>query len=112
MTVKELTEKTGWKALTDIANETVTSAYVCDMLSWAMAHVCAGTAWITVQAHLNVIAVSALTNCACVIVPENITVSDETLATAHEKGVCVLSAPCTSYGAAMALCRLGIGEVS
>ena len=111
MTVKELTEKTGWKLLTDGLNEQITAGFVCDLLSWAMARVQTGTAWITVQAHVNVVAVAALTGCACVIIPENIAVSEEVLATARDKEVMLISAPCSSYGAALVLAQLGFGEV-
>lgn len=111
MTTRELIEKTGWKPLTEPQNDPVTSAYICDLLSWVMAHAQIGTAWITVQTHLNVVAVASLTGCACVIIPENIAVSEDVLAAARDKGVMMLSAPCSSYGAALALSGLGIGEV-
>ena len=111
MTGKELVQKTGWTLLTDGLNEPITSGYVCDLLSWAMAHVQAGTAWITVQAHINVIAVAALTGCACVIIPENIAVSQEVLSAARDKEVMLMGAPCSSYGAALTLAQMGIGEV-
>lgn len=111
MTVSELIQKTGWKALTTFDERAVSSAYICDLLSWVMAHAQEGTAWVTVQAHLNVVAVASLTGCACVIVPENIAVSDETLSAAGSKGVAILGAPCTAYGAALALHALGLGEV-
>ncbi len=111
MTTSELIQKTGWKPLTEAGDDTVSSAYICDLLSWVMAHAQNGTAWVTVQAHLNVVAIASLTGCACVIIPENIAVSEETLAAARDKGVTMLSAPCSSYGAALALSGLGIGEV-
>jgi hypothetical protein len=111
MTTGELIQKTGWKALNEVKDDTVSSAYICDLLSWVMAHAQSGTAWVTVHAHLNVVAVASLTGCACVIIPENIDVSQETLSAANDKGVTMLSAPCSSYGAALALNRLGIGEV-
>ncbi len=112
MTVQELIRRTGWQMLTQAADEAVTSGYVCDMLSWVMARAQAGTAWITVQAHVNVVAVAALTGCACVIVPDGINVSEETLSAAREKGVCLIAAPCTSFGAAAVLHDLGVGEVA
>lgn len=111
MTTSELIQKTGWKPLTEANDDTVSSAYICDLLSWVMAHAQSGTAWVTVQAHLNVVAIASLTGCACVIIPESIAVSEETLAAARDKGVAMLSAPCSSYGAALALGALGIGEV-
>jgi hypothetical protein len=111
MTVHELIKQTGWQAITDASDDAVTSGYVCDLLSWVMARAQPGTAWITVQAHVNVVAVAALTGCACVIIPDSIDVSEETLSAAREKGVCLLIAPCSSYGAVNVLHDLGVGEV-
>ncbi|MDD5017065.1 MAG: AraC family transcriptional regulator [Eubacteriales bacterium] len=111
MTVDELIQKTGWTLVAGNAESDITSAYVCDLLSWVMAHGQEGTAWVTVQTHLNVIAVASLHRFSCVVIPENIAVSKETIAAANEKGVCMLSAACSSYGAAMAMASFGIGEV-
>jgi len=111
MTVQEFVDKTGFKPLTRVADAEITSGYVCDMLSWVMARARFGTAWVTVQAHVNVVAVAALTGCACVIIPDSIAVSEETLSAARDKEVCILSAPCTSYGAAAKLHDLDVGEV-
>ena len=112
MTVQQLIENTGWNALTSVPDAEITSAYVCDMLSWVMARAQFGTVWITVQAHVNVVAVAALTGCACVVIPNSIAISDETLTSARDKDVCIISVPCTSYGAAATLHDLGVGEVS
>ena len=38
----------------------ITSGCACDLLSWVMAHGCGDMAWVTVQTHMNVIAVAAL----------------------------------------------------
>lgn len=112
MTVRELTQKTGWQPLTPVTDETIASAYVCDLLSLAMANARAGTAWVTIQSHVNVVAVASLTGCACVVVAGRVPVSDETLAAARARSVCMLSAPCAAYGAAVQLSRLGVGEAS
>lgn len=112
MTIKELINKTGWDALTFAPDSPICSAYVCDLLSCAMARAQTGTAWITIQSHVNVVAVASLTGCACVVIPERIAVSEETIDAARAKNVCILSAPCTAFGAAAMLSRLGIGEVS
>lgn len=111
MTIQQLIEKTGWKAVTAVPDAEITSGYVCDMLSWVMARAQFGTAWVTVQAHINVVAVAALTGCACVVIPDSIALSDELLAAAREKEVCLISANCTSYGVVCALHDLGVGEV-
>ena len=57
----------------------VTCGYVCDLLSWVMAHGEEGMAWVTVQTHLNVVAVAALAEMACVILPEGIVMEQESL---------------------------------
>lgn len=111
MTVNDFIKNTGWAVLAGKPDELITSGYVCDLLSWVMAHGQKGTAWITVQTHLNVVAVASLLEFSCVIFPENIQVSQDTINAAIEKNVCMLSAPCSSYGAVSAMAQLGIGEV-
>lgn len=75
----------------------VLCGYTCDLLSWVMAHGQEGMAWVTVQTHMNVIAVAALSDMACVILPENIQIEAESLAKAEEEGICVLESPLSGY---------------
>ena len=75
----------------------VTCGYVCDLLSWVMAHGEEGMAWVTVQTHLNVVAVAALAEMACVILPESIDMEEESLNKAISEDMIVLSSPLTSY---------------
>lgn len=110
MTVAELIKNTGWQVIAGLPNQQITCGYVCDLLSWVMGHGCEGTAWVTVQTHLNVVAIASLHAFSCVIIPDNIAVDQSVLDVAGEKGVCIISAPCSSYGAAAEMSRLGIGE--
>ncbi|MBO6003200.1 MAG: hypothetical protein J6P53_06880 [Mailhella sp.] len=75
----------------------VLSGYTCDLLSWVMAHGREGMAWVTVQIHMNVIAVAALHDMACVILPEGIRMEADSLKKAEEEGVCVLESPLSGY---------------
>ncbi len=75
----------------------VTCGHVCDLLSWVMAHGEEGMAWVTVQTHLNVVAVAALAEMACVILPEQTVMEADVLAKANTEGMCVLSSPLTAY---------------
>ena len=75
----------------------VTCGYVCDLLSWVMAHGEEGMAWVTVQTHLNVVAVAALSEMACVILPEGILMEQESIDKANAEDMCVLSSPLTAY---------------
>ena len=92
MTVKELETLIGAKNMTpDAPGDTpVTCGYACDLLSWVMAHGAAGMAWITVQTHMNVIAVASLMEMAAVIVPEGVEMEEPTLEKARDEDITVL----------------------
>ena len=108
VTVLEMQDKLQLKPLTSMKNKQVTGAYVCDLLSWVMAQGSAGMAWITVQTHLNVVAVAALKEFSCVIVPEDIEVPKATLDKAEEEGVVFFSSAQTAYGVCRSLAGLGV----
>ena len=92
---------------TDLTRE-VTGGCVCDLLSVVMAEGEAGMAWITVQTHLNVIAVASLHEFSCVIVSGDAAVEAETLEKAQAEGIPVLVSPETNYSLAGKLYQLGI----
>jgi predicted transcriptional regulator len=69
----------------------VTGGYSSDMLSCAMAGAAAGSLWVTLQGHLNVVAVATLNELAGVIVTEGKPVTPEALAKADDEGVPILT---------------------
>ena len=75
----------------------VLCGYTCDLLSWVMANGQEGMAWVTVQIHMNVIAVAALHDMACVILPEDIAMERDSLDKAADEGICVLQSPLSGY---------------
>ncbi|MBQ8093797.1 MAG: AraC family transcriptional regulator [Clostridia bacterium] len=75
----------------------VTCGYVCDLLSWVMSHGDSGMAWVTVQTHMNVVAVAVLSEMACIILPENIDMEEESLAKAVDEDMVVLTSPLSAY---------------
>ncbi|MGI6691268.1 MAG: AraC family transcriptional regulator [Clostridiales bacterium] len=86
------------KTLTDnLPAQEVTNGYCCDLLSLVMGKACPGMAWVTVQTHLNVVAVAALGGIACIILPEGIRMEGPALDKAQEEGIAVLSSPLTAY---------------
>ncbi len=78
-------------------NAEVTCGYVCDLLSWVMAHGHKGMAWVTVQTHINVIAVAVLMELSCVILPEGLNLEEEALEKAQSEGIPVFRSPQTAY---------------
>ena len=104
MTLENLIALTGARNMTpELRLDTqVSCGYTCDLLSWVMAHGKQGMAWITVQTHMNVIAVASLMEMAAVIIPEGIQMEAPPLEKAREQGVAVLQSDKTAF----ALCAL------
>lgn len=99
MTIRDFVELTGAKILTpgvDVERE-ITCGYSCDLLSWVMSHGASGMAWITVQTHMNVIAVATLMDMAAVIVPEGISVDQEVVDKAAEEDIALIASGLTAY---------------
>lgn len=80
-----------------LAPRDITCGYSCDLLSWVMAHGRAGMAWVTVQTHMNVVAVASLADMACVILPEGITMDGAPLQKAQDEGIAVITSPLSAY---------------
>ena len=110
MTVKELIGLIEAADLTPEADKEaeVSCGYTCDLLSWVMAHGAAGMAWVTVQTHMNVIAVASLMEMAAGIVPEGIEMEAPSLEKAREEGINVLQTPLTAYEICARLAAAGL----
>lgn len=90
----------------------VTGGYTSDLLSCAMAGARAGNLWVTLQGHLNIVAVAELNELAGVIVTEGKPVSPEALAKADDEGIPILTTPLTSFETVGRLWALGVGQQS
>jgi predicted transcriptional regulator len=74
----------------------ITSIYCCDLLSIVMGRAKPNSAWITVMANINSIAVGTLANVSCIIISEDMQIDNEVLEKAKQHSVCVLKSPhCT-----------------
>ncbi|MEJ5224291.1 MAG: DRTGG domain-containing protein [Anaerolineales bacterium] len=82
--------------------------YVSDMLSCVMAGAQPGNIWVTLQAHMNVVAVAALREVSAVIITENAQPDPEVIARAEEQGVILLSTPEPTYPIAGKLWEMGL----
>ncbi|MBQ9265090.1 MAG: AraC family transcriptional regulator [Clostridia bacterium] len=91
-------------------DRTVSCGYTCDLLSWVMAHGEEGMAWVTVQTHMNVVAVAVLADMACVIMPENIDMPKESIDKAADEGLVILKSPLTAYAICGRMAAQGIPE--
>ncbi len=99
-----LTVRTGHARL----NASVTGGYAADLLSCAMAGARKGNVWVTLQGHLNVVAIASLAELAAVIVTEDTPVAPEALAKAEEEGIPILTTPLATYEVVGRLWELGV----
>ncbi len=86
----------------------VKTAYMGDMLSWVMANAQQNSAWITIQSHINIVAVASLLNLSCIIVAEGASVDEDTVEKANEEGMPIFSSDLNSYRLAVKMAELGI----
>ena len=83
----------------------VTGVYMGDLLSLAMAHAKEGNLWITVQGHINAIAVAVLVNLPAIILVQGIEASEEMCQKAEEEEIALLATTEEAYEVAKALSR-------
>ena len=92
MTVNELASKAEIKALVLADGEReITGGYVGDLLSWVMGRARSGDVWITIMSNVNIAAVAALTDVACILLAEGVVLDDNVRSVAEEKGLNVLT---------------------
>ncbi|NLB91500.1 MAG: AraC family transcriptional regulator [Clostridiales bacterium] len=99
MTIKEVKDliegKDQWTGYDE--GKEIQSAYVSDLLSLVMANGKKDMVWVTVQNHLNVIAVAALMELAVVILVEGIHLEEDIAKKAQEKNIPVITTSLSAY---------------
>ncbi|MDR1570004.1 MAG: AraC family transcriptional regulator [Oscillospiraceae bacterium] len=115
ITLETLHSELNLKLLTpesDLSRE-VTAGYCCDLLSWALAHGgTGGVAWVTVQTHMNVVAVATLLDMACVILPDNIDPEPDALQKANDESIAIFKAEQNAYALCGQMWAMGIGQAN
>ena len=91
MKVKNLAEVEGFSALSmPNGDREITGGYCGDLLSWVMGRAESGCAWITIMSNINIAAVAALADVACVILAESVSLEQAVIDTAFNKGINIL----------------------
>jgi serine kinase of HPr protein (carbohydrate metabolism regulator) len=111
MTIQDIVEKLSLKILNEGKNlDTIipSGGYASDLLSCVMAGAKHGYVWVTLQAHLNIIAVAALLDLSAIIITEGAKPDSTTLAKAQEQSVTLLWTEMTTYETIGKLWDLGI----
>lgn len=100
-----LTQSKDWEDIRPSAG------YTSDMLSCVMASAPHRGIWITLQAHMNIIAVAALLELSAVIITEGAKPEPNTIEKANEKGVILFSTKEGSFEIAGRLWEMGLRAV-
>lgn len=110
MTIGELVEKL---PLTLVAGRgglesQVTGGYVSDLLSNVMGFAAAGSIWVTMQSHQNIVAVAALAGLSAVVVSGGVQPEAETIAKAEAEGLPLLTTPLSTFAVVGQLYQAGV----
>ncbi|KAB3531455.1 DRTGG domain-containing protein [Alkaliphilus serpentinus] len=106
--VKILVEELGLEVVggANGLNNKYTGVYISDLLSWVMAKLQPGSIWITIQTHVNIVAVALLAEAACIIIPEGAAIDENTISKANEEGIPLLRSTLTAYQLALKIKEL------
>lgn len=88
----------------------VENGYASDLLSDVIANVAKNDIWVTMQMHVNIVAVAALKDVAAIVIVSRHKPATETIEIAKQKGVCVLGTGMTAFETCGRLYTAGIRE--
>lgn len=86
----------------------INGVYIGDLLSVVMSKAKEDYAWMTIQTHLNIVAVAELLEIACIIVVEDMEIDKDTINKANELEIPIFKTKQSAYQVACRLCNMGI----
>jgi DRTGG domain len=108
--LKTVVEKLNLEMISSVkgVNRPVKGGYASDLLSCAMRGAKKDFLWVTLQSHINVVAVASLVDLAGVIITEGNRPTPETIVQAENEGVILLLTPQNTFTVVGQLIALGI----
>ncbi len=106
MTLTELTEKVTGTLVVDNPRADIQFAYAGDLLSDVMGHCGENAVLITIQNHLNAIAVCTLVGVEAIVICNSRTVPDDMKEAAEREGIGILTTPLSAFAVSVALAEL------
>lgn len=106
MLLSELSSKVNGTIVVDNPNAVINYAYTSDLLSDVMGHCGDESVLITIQNHLNAIAVCTLSGIEAVVLCHSRPVPDDMKAAAEREGVAIITTPLSQFAASIALAEL------
>jgi hypothetical protein len=111
MTLQEIIKELDLAVLTESKEFSAinpTFGYASDLLSCVMAGAKNHGVWVTLQAHINIVAVAALLDLSAVIITEGAAPDQATIDKANQQEITLLSSPQPSFAIAGKLWELGL----
>ena len=106
MNISEIAQKTQGTIEVEIPDAEVTCAYVGDLLSYVMGHAGDESVLITVQNHLNTIAVCTLAGIRVIVLCHNRPVPPDMAEAAKRENIAIVVTKFSQYAASLALSEL------
>ncbi|RMG05172.1 MAG: serine kinase [Nitrospirae bacterium] len=108
MRLSEISSALEMEEITDVAQDSleVKTGYVSDLLSDVMANAEEGSLWITLQTHLNIIAVATMRRVAGILIVNGRRPDEETVSRARAERVPIFITSLSAFEAAGRLYRL------
>ena len=103
MKVSELVKNLNLTVVTDknFTDREIKGCYAGDLLSWVMGRAEQDSAWITIMSNINIVAVAALVDMACIILADGVAVDEEVIKKADSQAVIILSTDKDCYQTAV-----------
>ncbi len=111
MTIRDIQESLGLLLCSpgESLDREVTGGYAGDLLSDVMAHSRPGQVWVTIQVHVNVVAVASLKEHAAIIMVNGRKPAPDTLERASGEKITILSSTLTAFELIGRLHEIGVG---
>jgi hypothetical protein len=115
MNLQQIIDRLDLKPVTqpvDYSQVQPTSGYTSDLLSCVMAGAKPNSLWVTLQAHVNIVAVAALLELSAVIITENAQPDPATIAKANSQSIILLTTPRFTFEIVGELWEMGLRSVA
>lgn len=106
MTFQELTARVQGTVIVDNPEAAISAAYTSDLLSDVMGHCGDESVLVTIQNHLNAIAVCTLAGIEAIVLCHNRPAPDDMVEAARREGIGILTSPLSQFAASIALADL------
>ena len=109
MNVSDIVKKIQGNVLTNTdLNKPIKTAFMGDLLSVVMGKAPSDAVWMTIQSHINIVAVATLIETACIVVTEGYKVDEDAILKANDEDIVIISTKLSSYAVAAILCEMGV----